>query len=295
MIIVLNDSIASAKSFINRLKINNSCFILTNLFKLKFNASYDPSIGFDTGDGIVHLSTKSTINAKRIGILGDSTTVINQRFEKSWAEYLTDKADFDMEFFISAMGSHSSSQILIKLIRDMSHMNLDTVIYYGCINEIAHTEIKNHFVHRYQQKLFKKLDSMRPKGIKYESGISDCFEHWIHQVRMMHGVCNELKIKFYAIIAPILTLKKPRSNRDIELLEHIFPSLDSADEEELTIQTKLLCDKVNEKEHPYIYDFTDIFNSLSEDVFIDRMHIYDHANEIIAKHVIDIIKSDMVN
>ena len=152
---------------------------------------------------------------------------------------------------------------------------------------------KNSGTDTYQQKIFDKLNKINPKGIRYENGIADSIDHWLHQVCMMYGICKELGIKFHAILAPIPALKIPRSLRDIEYVEHLYASLNVLDEEERTEKTKLLCKKIKGEKFSYISDFTTIFNDRTESIFLDRVHVFDYANEIIAKQIFNIIENNL--
>ena len=297
MIVVLKDCEKEAENFIEEFHLDSSHFIIERLnpnkvssfIRIDYKTCYDPNIGFNINNGFVNLSTKNKNHLKQIGIIGNSTATTKQWIEKSWSEYLIDEAEkqnIGLNIYAGAVGGQNPSQALIKLIRDMSYLNLDVVIYYSgaslkpCISE-------NYFINGYQKHLFEKLDKARHKGIFYGNGINDYSDYWIHQVRMMYAICKELNIKFYAFLRPTLKNKQYLSNREKELFEHIknLPSTISI--------TEAVSKKIKEINYPYITDLSDIFNDTTEQIFVDMVHVFDNGNEIIAKQIFEIIKNDL--
>ena len=298
MIIILSNCLDAAQKLINKYSLRFVCQKSEDLFLVSNSTSYDPNLGYVITYGFINLLTKNEVNSKRVGILGDSTTALNLWAEKTWPEYLIDEANkfnISMKMAVAATGAQNSSQMLVRLIRDMSHKNFDIIIYYGGITEMSCIP-ENRFIHTYQKNLFIKIDNLNHKGIYYGQGIENSAEHWLHQVHMMYAICKELEIKFYAVLSPILTLKNPYSKRDIELLEHIFPSLDLIETlSPLTQHIRLTNKILSKNNYPYIKSFVDIFDNSNEDIFFDIMHVFNHSNEIIAKHMFEMIKSDLQN
>ena len=296
MIIVLEDCEESVKYLISEYNLPSSSFVLqsgSNLHRLDYKTYYDPNIGYNTNYGIKKLSTMNANNPMKVGILGDSTAT-EQWFEKTWMDYLIDEANMlkiDLEIYSGAVGAHSSSLSLIKLIRDMSHMELDVVIYFSDSCEINGIS-ENYFIHSFQKHLFEKLDKIKPKGIAYGKGISDKTENFFHQLFMMKAICQSFDIKFYAILPPALLLKKTLSIKEKELLEHKFLNVDFT-EDNRTLSIKMIKNMANDKKYNWIHDFTDIFDHKTGLFFKDLFHLFDIGNEIVAKKIFELLKLDL--
>ena len=294
MIIVLNEYEESAKDFINRFNIDVSCFAISmeaGLYRLNYNTVYDPNIGFNVDNGFVYLSTDCIKNAKRIGVLGDSNASM-QWSEKTWMEYMIDYANrqnVNIEIYNGSVGSYIAGQSLIKLVRDMSHMNLDMIILYSGTVETGGIQ-ENYFIHGYQKHIFEKLEQIKSKGIYYGEGIKDRVGNYFHQLRMMNSICKEFSIKFYSILSPALLLKNPLNNKDIELMEHIFLSFTLKDNR--TDLLRSIRGELSIKDCSYLKDFTNVFDNGEEAYFKDMYHLFNNGNSIIAKKILNLISND---
>ena len=304
LIMVLTGCEESAKHLINEFNLDASRFIKNaSTAQLYYSECYDPNLGYNSNNGIIKLKTKNNVNPKRVGILGASGAAADYIVEKSWAAYLIDEAEtmkINLEVYVGAVEGNTASLALIKLIRDMSLLNLDVIIYYDGLHKGID---KNYFIHGNQKFIFDNLNKNADtieflrdyprKNVYYGSGLKTAAEDWIYQSRLMNAVCNELRIKFYAVIRPMMLLKKPLSVKDIEHLEHIYKNLSDSKN---SILKPLLTSIINEaQKNPcsYIFDFSDTFDNLNESIYIDGTHVFDHGNEIIAKRIFRLIENDL--
>ena len=300
IVVVLRDCRQSAEKLVSEHKLQKSRFVFQHqsyLFRLNYKTLYDPNLGYNIDYGIKHLSTGGE-QTKKIGILGNSTSAIDQRFPKVWVEYFFDELNrrkINADIYCGAVGAHTTGQSLIKFIRDMSYMDLDILIYYGGASEGI--DPKKFFVHDNQWKMLETLDQIKKKGINICKTPTDYVKYYFHQIRMMYAICKEFGIKFYPILRPIPTLKQPLSNRDKELLEHFHflssPENAGMDSFHLTINTKLIRDSEYMKKYPYITDFTHIFDGMTESIYIDQVHLTEFANKILAEKILKLVEDDL--
>ena len=294
MIIILDGYEESAREFANKFKIDSSCFsvqVPSGLFRLDYKTSYDPNLGYNIIGGFIHTSTSVASDNKKIGIIGDSNASL-QWSEKHWIEYLIDEAkkfNIEIDIYDGAVGGHIAAQSLIKLIRDMSHMNLDIIIHYAGSVEVGSLS-ENHFIHNYQKHLFEKLNNIKNKDIYYGVGIENKIDNYFHQVHLMNTICKEFKIKFHSILTPVLLLKNPLSYKDKELLEHKFYKLELSDNRSDFVRK--IRDEIPLRDYPCIKDFTNIFDGISGAVFKDLYHLFDNGNKIVARKIFELIRKD---
>lgn len=288
---------------------------------------YDPNLGFNIRygehDSYVLLKTyhHATPPVKRLGILGGSTTDAIFFNEISWPKHLANimaEHEINCDIYAGAVAGYTVAQELVKFIRDLSHLSLDVLISYSRINEIHHDffnfvglmpETNNHFIHKFQYRLFSSLtklhkqhpatgmtlrrgngeDSSPVPPFCIGSGIKDIGEHWLHQEQMMYAICCELGIKFYAIFQPYLADKIPLTPRDKALLEIDGCYTGYIKEKQTEFKNKIRLEK---HKYPWLYDFTEIFNGMTEDLYFDSCHLTADGNKILAQHVWQLIQSE---
>lgn len=233
----------------------------------------------------------------KIGILGGSTSDYDYLLEKSWPYYLLNLAreqGIRIECVVAATASHNSSQELIRLIRDVIWEQPDIVISYSRINEVTNTVSHHRYAHPYQDRLFKAICTHNPKPIvgistgKYYLGRdNDCSEDvWIMNEKMMHAICCELGIKFFAVLQPYPFEISTPSRSAMELREH---RPDWSDEyvalyRRITFKAR----EILGQEYWFI-DFTDIFDADNDEVYIDVCHLLQEKNKVLAEKMFALI------
>ncbi|MDR1418603.1 MAG: SGNH/GDSL hydrolase family protein [Endomicrobium sp.] len=245
---------------------------------------------------------KPDSKALRIVTLGGSTTDPIHAGVASWPEllyYLLKKLKIDATIFNGGFGSYTSSNELIKCIRDVIPLNPDVVISYSGVNDIweiqdkSDNRYKRPFIDKNQDNIFKWI-SQQEGGVTTIYGMqtdSNVMQYWLDNHKIMHSVCNAFNIKHISIlqaiaysdgIASIFVDKhedmKMRlvygENYEKKLVQKYYVGKRYA-----YIESKL-------KKYNYILNFRHIFNGLEDyDVYTDSCHVYERGNEIIAANI----------
>lgn len=257
--------------------------------------------------------TSDRKSSVRIAILGGSTTDENGVRNRSWPEYLCEclqEKNISYELYNGGIEAFNASQELLKLIRDVMVLKPDIVISYSSVNNIFRIgpcDDNVPFINKEQRSLFNTLKShldifgQRADdiewGMEYNGARND---FWISQIRMQKAICQEFGIKYISVLQPNLFTKNNFKERDQELLA--WHNLYIEENEIIKCNDiygdmwfdnrefqKDISGKI--KGIDYIYDMRSIFNDI-DDVYIDRAHVYSFANQIIAKHIYEILENE---
>ena len=171
-------------------------------------------------------------NALLIVALGGSTTESTYLFIKGWAQYLSElliNNNISAKIYCGGVAGYSSSQELLKFIRDVLPLKPDIVLSYSGLNDLygypKSTEtIRNgrpfitHFQVEFIEKIISRLMLSQRKlpvmhdlmwedngnttvyyGLKNSKSSS---ELWLDNTRIMHSIAEEFHIEFLSFFQP---------------------------------------------------------------------------------------------
>jgi hypothetical protein len=225
-------------------------------------------------------------NGYKIVLLGGSTTDGTLFPFKSWGELLYEKFKqngYSVKIINGGCGGYSSSQELIKLIRDVIPMRPDIVIDYTGVNDLLRSVEGHPFVSLYQKELFDHISSqsrfkendislkLKMRQAEYTLGVEHNHPSWCQftdNIRMMNRICCEFGIVYRAFLQPHLTLKRERfSTQEREVAEN---------EERITEEYISKMDEfythARQLGEAYLEDITPLFDERG-DVYFDRCHV----------------------
>lgn len=264
--------------------------------------SLDPFLGYSRSVDKNGFKVMGSYNEKYKSIicLGGSTTDYAMFGIKSWPEFLFElfqDNNVHLNILNGGVGGYTSSQELLKLIRDGLELSPSLVISYSGINDFM--EKTPVLGHKY---LYEIWDMMKP--VVTESGIKargmhhetltvsygtksnlNVAEYWYRNEIMMCNICRGLNIPFLGILQPTI-LSKGIDTRSLfeQRMRQTF-----ATNGYTTEQIKKARQLVNEGCERNIVDFTSLFDQY-ENVFADACHVFEQGNKIIAEAIFQTIK-----
>lgn len=281
--------------------------------------SYNRAIG--SIEGFEVFGNTEDPNAKLIVVLGGSTTESVYLFIKGWAQYLAELLDrnhFSAIIYCGGIAGYSSSQELLKLIRDVLPMKPDIVLSYSGLNDLygypkPTEKIRNgrpfitHFQVEFIDKIIKKLAPTHEQlpvmhdlmwqengnttvyfGLKNKKTAS---ELWLDNTRIMHAISKEFGITFLSFFQPFAFNGFYKiSNIQTILYNRKSPTCIVDGYEKWG---KPYSDDVAKiireiKKYDYIFDFSRIFEEC-EGVYFDASHVYERGNVIIANNIYEVL------
>lgn len=267
---------------------------------------YDVNLGFTRQDemgGFTVFSRDNYRDADRIiVILGNSTSDATFAYCRSWGEFLYEKLIANGENVAVLCGGMiriNSSQELLKLIRDVIPQEPDIVINVSgvCNIDINYKDqlLEDHpYIWNYQKDLFenkiknKKIyinrkNKVRVKSINYGLENKKSYaKWWVDDMRMMHAVCVEFNIKYWAILQPNMYM----GNYKLTGTEHT--SKDKEYPQRIRAWYKEVKGLIKNEE--YILDFTNLYDGY-KNIYWDTCHVYENGNRIMAEAIYNLIKN----
>jgi len=234
----------------------------------------------------------------KIAVLGGSTTDGGIYSFKSWPEFLHEKLD-GVTIYNFGVGSYTSSQELIKLIRDVLDFNPNMVITYDGYNDSSQKD-QDFFSFPYLKAIFdyseKRIASdcwwMLPgsniRNRKKKWHKKDNFDMWLSNIVLMREICRLHDIKFYAFLQPMLPTKVKKDQKEAVLMMLYHVMENSEDEQKFDFRDRIKKQDICEQ-YDYIFDLSDIFDGISG-IYMDVCHVYEKGNEIIANEIYKRIK-----
>ncbi len=245
----------------------------------------------------------NTINdSYKIAVLGGSTSTSGYYWFHSWPEILYETyCGNGVTIFNGAVEGYTSSQELIKLIRDVISLEPDLVVVYDGNNDIARDEAHSIFEIPYMKTVMKyasgQINSM-VKGKKQEifcgvSSSENVIDAWLKNIEYMHAVCEINNIRFKSFMQPMLFSKPKETSSQERIVRKKWELCLSAYGGKVERQMKEFRDRASEicKTHEYIHDLSHIFDEA--DVYMDHCHVFEDGNKIIAEEIYKVIKQDI--
>ena len=255
--------------------------------------------------------------ALKIVALGGSTTESTLHFIKGWPMYLTDcfiKNGISVVTYCGGIASYTSSQELLKMIRDVVPLKPDVVLSYSGFNDIggyprspmkinfekanAVTNCppereKRPFITNFQVNYINEILLKFPEnkrtvyyGLQNDKTVS---ELWLDNTRMMHAIAQEFNILFLSFLQPFLCIGgyKLTDSQKI-ILNRYWPTLARSD-----YKNDFMINRAHEminaiKGIDYIIDLTHLFSGYTN-IYIDKVHVTEQGNKIIANHIYDVL------
>lgn len=277
--------------------------------------SYNRTI--DTIEGFEAFGDTENPDAKLIVALGGSTTESTYLFIKGWAQYLSEilmHEHLPVKIYCGGVAGYSSSQELLKLIRDVLPMKPDIVLSYSGLNDLygypkPTEKIRNgrpfitHFQVEFIEKIIEKLVPTSEKlpvmhdlmwqengnttvyyGLKNQKTAS---ELWLDNTRIMHAIAKEFGFPFLSFFQPFafngfykITEKQHilYSRKSPTCIQDGYDKWGAPYAEDVRKIIHAI------KDIDYIYDFTRIFEDY-DGVYFDASHVYERGNMIIAQRI----------
>ena len=235
----------------------------------------------------------------KIAVLGGSTTDGTMYPFQSWPRLLYEELGKDnITVYNGGVCSYTSSQELIKLLRDILPLKPDMVIVYDGYNDLAFRSYDQYpFSFLYLEKIFEYAKSHLELGedtvCTDEKGASICrgietkgdrFSNWLSNMQNMYAVTKERNICFFSFCQPTLYSRKEKSPWEKNVLLSMESSTIS-----FFMREAFRDYMAKMRTRPgYIYDLSYLFDR-EEDVYMDVCHVWENGNRIIAKEIKQII------
>jgi len=286
---------------------------------------YDPTLSFnrirDEIEGFEIYGDTAHPHPLKIAVLGGSTTESTLFFVKGWvqffAAYLRDN-NIPAVIYAGGTSAYTSSQELLKLIRDVIPLAPDVVISYGGANDLYmypnEQETERHkrpFITRFQvqfiNQILEKLSNIEyslptqndPDWNKGGTGTvfyglrndKPASRFWIDNVRMSRAICREFGILYLSFFQPF-RFNGFYETSDIQEIIHSRrdPSSTAAEDGYArygqTVKKELDLIREEIPHHDFITDLSAIFTG-RQNIYYDSTHVYEAGNEIIAQAIYD--------
>jgi lysophospholipase L1-like esterase len=221
----------------------------------------------------------------------------------SWTEMLHRRLQnsvTDISVAGAGIVAYSSSQELLKLVRDIIPLRPSLVISFSGVNDFLKfsatenlpadsQERKNHhrrpFLAYSTERLFRGIHEAAIRGeINVDTGNVcygvcnnyDAVTFWIDIMRMMYSMGLEFGFRFLGILQPNNVTYRSGEMREFHTWgRDVFE------------QRKMEYDRARKlvRNHSYLLDYTNIFNELDEDPYLDGAHVMPTGNRAIAEQV----------
>lgn len=259
----------------------------------------DINLGYIQEKQFQEFSSSNEISNDFINIvtLGGSTTYWNFMWEcKCWSELLMElykDAGRKVKIFCGGMQGYTSTQEMIKCIRDVISMAPDLVICLSGANDVVReAEFEQYpFAFEHLRVLFCKTAEIYGKeNLPISYGLKsslDNAEQWVLNMKIMRETLRIKNINFVSFLQPMLNIKSQnlsceekyainKENR-IVVKQYLHDNMN-------------FCDKVEQltENIDYIISLKNLFEG--QDVFFDHVHVYENGNRLIAKAIYKYIK-----
>lgn len=233
---------------------------------------------------------------QQIVILGNSTTDPLFYPQKAWPEFLYERYNRQKKNVIiynGAITDYSSSNELMKLLRDVILLSPDIVVSYSGFIDFR------QYVERYPHinlNLMRTGEAWKKEECKEVIyGLPDdrtAYTRWLENEKIMHKICEMYNIKFYGILQPWIGSENEDAVSKLKIWNEnywsvVFPQFDklleNASDFKKGIQSSV-------EKYNWLYDCTSIFAEINdESIYFDSIHTNEKGNRIIADVVWNIL------
>lgn len=247
------------------------------------------------------MSGENNAHDMKIMILGGSTTDGALFPFRSWPQFLLDRAGGkNVTIFNGGVVGYTSTQELIKLLRDILFMEPDMVIVYDGFNDMTAPSVPGPFAFKELQKAMDYVDQHKDKlwldlfaeGAMPYTGVepkADKYEIWLNNIKKMRAICEVQGIQFFAFLQPVLYSKASRTKEEEGLLWSTW-RINNCYEWANEFRSRI---KSNEESCGYIHDLSHIFDK-EDGIYMDDCHVYERGNEMIAASIYEVIKDSLI-
>lgn len=267
---------------------------------------YDVTLGYSRVDDMPGFAVFGDPECSyKIVALGGSTTDPTWANVMSWPELLWNRLKemgIDVVVYNGGMGAFTSTQELLKLIRDAIPLHPNMVISLSGTNDAEVNReyfVEGHpFVREYQKRMFEDLVhhdwltnynfGVPVKQVGYGLPNEKSFaQYWVDNMRMMHSLCEEFGISFYGFL-------QPRRNYGGYVMhvdeiypcyaDHIHHYHNSA---EYSMRIRQWFEEAREeiKKLDYMTDLSFLFDE-QKNIYMDFCHVYEKGNRQIADAIL---------
>lgn len=220
----------------------------------------------------------------KIVTLGGSTTADAVYRVKSWPNCLYDKmkSDRDVVIYNAAVDGYSSSQELLKLLRDVCALRPNLVISFSGFNDLMTRENGNPFLPLYLGIVWESLPVRHWGGSLKQLPVEEelkGFDFWYKMEEIMNSISSILGFKFICFAQPMLPSQENLSQEKRWIFER-------EDDRKSAVEFRKKAGKIKQE---WFVDMTDILDD-SPEVFFDLIHVNEEGNRIIAEHIYHHIK-----
>lgn len=303
---------------------------------------FDPILGYSYSDdtylplakeredylnGITRIGHTSDTDI-RIAILGGSTSDIS--YDGSWMRPLHDllKLENLKPLIICAgISGYSSSQEVLKLIRDVLPLKPDIVISLSGVNDIGFIQAsspKRPYIHKYQEKVgqfliekygtenknvgtFFKQNIHRKEEKNFITmnkevslgklvlgveKVQESYESWHTNIRLQKAVCLEFGIEYFACLQPIFGIGNYSSSVDENIIYKAFikeRKVHKIPYHEVLVKFYEGAKKIVSENRYFMYDLTNVYEEVT-DIYQDPRHPNLKGNNILALNIFNILK-----
>lgn len=265
-------------------------------FMLDLNLGHTSETNYIPG---LYLHGSENITDVKIVALGGSTTEEECFLFHCWSNIMFEKyCRENITLFNAGIMSYTSTQELIKLVRDILYLKPDMIIVYDGYNDIQYNNSKLHF--RWFHKLLKYAkDAVYEQGganQRVKEGIfrgninsDDVIGKWLLNIESMYGIAKVHNIRFHSFMQPMLMSQKIHIKHGMALQK----MYDACLNREFIRNMQLFRQRGKEIEetHSYVHDLSDILDE--KDVYMDQCHVWESGNEIIADSIWKIIEPEV--
>lgn len=233
----------------------------------------------------------------KIVVLGGSTTDGGIYEFKSWVDFLYEKcADNNVTIFNGGIAAYTSTQELIKILRDGLCLNPNMIIVYDGINDAKANYKYNPYSIPYLEDVFAAAVGQQSLELSCNisnKDIRESFDIWYDTIKQMYLLAQGKGIRFFSFLQPNLFSKKESS---LTLREkttiRVKTIVDGQYVSDARNYRKLARDRRIEEKNRYMFDLSDIFDECN--VYIDDCHVFEEGNQIIADKIWEKVKGDII-
>ncbi len=268
--------------------------------RLSRDTSLDPTMGYSTKSDNVYgcrFLGKNHKSDYRIAVNGASL-VDETSFEwKLWPQLLYEslmEKEKQVSFLLCATYGHTTSQCLLKLLRDILPLKPDMVIdYLSFENDCCYGErIKTPFVTGYQKKILSLVKNQVKDKWEAKKANTICWGNTagkrtsdviLDNIFMSRLLCESYGIRYICVFPPSITTQRVRALPDIEL-QWAYDRYGRISRKVYAEIEEKMSDEIKE----CIVDARSWMDEY-EGMFYDQFHMKETGNRIIADKMLEIL------